>query len=125
MIHGIGTDIVDVSRMEKIISRWGMRFLEKVFTKGEIEYCSKKAYPAPHYAGRFAAKESVLKSLGLGLGSELRLRDIEVLNHQKGQPYLHRTENMQKALQKRGIRDVHISITHTKLYAHAIVIMEK
>ena len=68
MIFGIGTDLVEVSRVEKILQKWGEKFLKKVFSQNEIEYCKKKAFPAIHFAARFAAKESFLKSLGIGLG---------------------------------------------------------
>lgn len=125
MIQGIGTDIVEVSRIEKIIEKWGSRFIEKVYTPGEIEYCSKKAFPAMHFAARFAVKESILKSLGIGLGKGLSLRDIEVLNNQEGIPFLQSTDAMKEIFQRRGISAVHISITHTKKYAQAVVILEK
>jgi len=125
MIQGIGTDIVEVSRIEKIIEKWGSRFIERVYTPGEIEYCSKKAFPAMHFAARFAVKESILKSLGIGLGKGLRLRDIEVLNNQEGSPFLQSNDAVKEVFRRRGISGVHISITHTKKYAQAVVILEK
>ncbi|MBM4271786.1 MAG: holo-ACP synthase [Deltaproteobacteria bacterium] len=125
MIQGIGTDIVEVSRIEKIIEKWGPRFIERVYTPGEIEYCSKKAFPAMHFAARFAVKESILKSLGIGLGKGLRLRDIEVLNNQEGSPFLQSNDAVKEVFRRRGISGVHISITHTKKYAQAVVILEK
>jgi holo-[acyl-carrier protein] synthase len=124
MIQGIGTDIVEVSRIEKIIEKWGSRFIERVYTPGEIEYCSKKAFPAMHFAARFAVKESILKSLGIGLGKGLRLRDIEVLNNQEGSPFLQSNDAVKEVFRRRGISGVHISITHTKKYAQAVVILE-
>ena len=125
MIQGIGTDIVEVFRIERIIEKWGSRFIERVYTPGEIEYCSKKSFPAMHFAARFAVKESILKSLGIGLGMGLRLRDIECLNNQEGSPFLHLNDTVKAVFQKRGISAVHISISHTKKYAQAIVVLEK
>ena len=68
MITGTGIDLVDVSRMKKLLAKWGDRFTERYFSQHEIDYCCRKAVPAIHYAARFAAKESFLKSLGIGLG---------------------------------------------------------
>lgn len=125
MIYGIGADLVEVNRIEKIIQRWGERFTEKVYSRDEIDYCSHKAYPAIHYAARFAAKESFLKSLGIGLGMGVSLRDIEVINNARGGPELKMNERIQKILDTHGITSVHISLTHTREHAHAAVILEK
>jgi len=125
MIYGIGTDLVEVNRMEKIIQRWGERFTEKVYSQDEIDYCTRKAYPAIHYAARFAAKESFLKSLGIGLGMGVSLKDIEVINNAQGNPQLKMNERIRKVLDTHGITSVHISMTHTREHAHAVVILEQ
>lgn len=125
MIYGIGTDLVEVGRIEKIIQRWGERFTEKVYSQNEIDYCTCKAYPAIHYAARFAAKESFLKSLGIGLGMGVSLKDIEVINNAQGNPQLKMNERIQKVLDTHGITSVHISMTHTREHAHAVVILEQ
>ncbi len=125
MIYGIGTDLVEVNRMEKIIQRWGERFTEKVYSQDEIDYCTRKAYPAIHYAARFAAKESFLKSLGIGLGMGVSLKDIEVINNAQGNPQLKMNERIRKVLDTHGITYVHISMTHTREHAHAVVILEQ
>ena len=125
MIYGIGTDLVEISRIEKIIKRWGDRFTGKVFSQNEINYCENKAYPAIHYAARFAAKESFLKSLGIGLGMGVSLKDIEVINNPQGSPQLHMNEKIQGILEKRGITAIHISMTHTREHAQAVVVLEK
>ncbi|MEA3470522.1 MAG: holo-ACP synthase, partial [Thermodesulfobacteriota bacterium] len=88
VIHGIGTDLVDVSRIEKIIGKWNDRFLKRIFSQGEIRYCKKRAFPPQHYAARFAVKEALLKCIGMGLFSGLNLRDIEVVNTKEGKPEL-------------------------------------
>jgi holo-[acyl-carrier protein] synthase len=125
MIHGIGTDFVEVSRIDKILQKWGDRFIGKVYTNDEIDYCKNKAFPAMHYAARFAAKESFLKSLGIGLGMGVRLKEIEVINNPQGSPILKIHERIKENLDKLGITVMHISMTHTREHAHAIVILEK
>jgi len=125
MIYGIGTDLVEINRIEKIIKRWGDRFTGKVFSQNEINYCENKAYPAIHYAARFAAKESFLKSLGIGLGMGVSLKDIEVINNPQGSPQLHMNEKIQGILDERGITAIHISMTHTREHAQAVVVLEK
>jgi holo-[acyl-carrier protein] synthase len=125
MIFGIGTDLVEVSRVEKILQKWGEKFLKKVFSQNEIEYCKKKAFPAIHFAARFAAKESFLKSLGIGLGMGVKLQDIEVINNEKGSPTLKVHESIKARLDILGIHAIHISITHTQGHAQAVVILEK
>ena len=125
MIYGIGTDLVEVNRMEKIIQRWGERFTEKVYSQDEIDYCTRKAYPAIHYAARFAAKESFLKSLGIGLGMGVSLKDIEIINNAQGNPQLKMNERIRKVLDTHGIISVQISMTHTREHAHAVVILEQ
>jgi len=125
MIYGIGTDLVEVNRIEKIITRWGERFTGKVYSQNEINYCECKAYPAIHYAARFAAKESFLKSLGIGLGMGVSLRDIEVINNPQGSPQLRMNEKIRGVLDERGITAVHISLTHTREHAQAVVVLEQ
>jgi holo-[acyl-carrier protein] synthase len=125
MIHGIGTDFIEVSRIDKILQRWGDRFTGRVYSLDEINYCQNKAFPAMHYAARFAAKESFLKSLGIGLGMGVKLREIEVINNTQGRPVLKIHQRIKDNLDKLGITAMHISITHTREHAHAIVILEK
>jgi holo-[acyl-carrier protein] synthase len=125
MIYGIGTDLVEINRIANIIKKWGERFTGKVFSQNEINYCQNKAYPAIHYAARFAAKESFLKSLGIGLGMGVSLKDIEVINNPQGSPQLHMNEKIQAVLDERGITAIHISMTHTREHAQAVVVLEK
>lgn len=125
MIYGIGTDLVEINRIEKIIDRWGDRFTDKIYSQNEIIYCQNKAYPAVHYAARFAAKESFLKSLGIGLGMGVSLKDIEVINNPQGRPQLNMNERIQRVLEVRGVTAIHISMTHTREYAQAVIVLEK
>lgn len=125
MIHGIGTDLIEVSRIERILKKWGDRFLNRVYAHGEIEYCKNKAVPAIHFAARFAAKESFLKSLGIGLGMGVKLTDIEVTNNELGNPVLKIQERIGNILDNLGVTAIHVSMTHTREHAHAMVVLEK
>jgi holo-[acyl-carrier protein] synthase len=124
MINGVGIDLVDVSRMNKLLARWGGRFTERYFTQNEIEYCQGKAVSAIHFAARFAAKESFLKSLGIGLGMGVKLQEIEVVNDPQGRPALVLHGHALHLIGERGIRKVHLSLTHTSEQAAAVVILE-
>jgi holo-[acyl-carrier protein] synthase len=124
MIAGTGIDLVDVKRMQRLLSKWGERFTGRYFSPGEIAYCRQKASSATHYAARFAAKEAFLKSLGIGLGMGVGLRDIEIVNDDRGKPELIVYGEAQRILSDRGIRRLHVSLTHTTESAGAIVILE-
>jgi len=124
MIDGIGIDLVEIARIERITARFGNAFLGRVFTKGEIEACSGRARPAIHFAGRFAVKEALLKALGLGLGMGVRLREIETVNDRDGRPTLCLYANVLRILEGRGIRRTHLTITHTRDHAVAVVVLE-
>jgi holo-[acyl-carrier protein] synthase len=102
----------------------GRSFTGRFFSQHEIDYCQKRAVPAIHYAARFAAKESFLKSLGIGLGMGVNLKDIEVMNDQQGKPDLILHDEAQRLLSERGIQKVHLSLTHTSDAAVAVVILE-
>jgi holo-[acyl-carrier protein] synthase len=125
MIHGIGTDLVEVCRIERILKKWGDRFLQRVYANDEIEYCNNKAFPAIHFAARFAAKESFLKSLGIGLGMGVKLREIEVSNNELGSPVLKVNKKIGNILDNLGVNAVHVSMTHTREHAQAIVVLER
>lgn len=125
MIYGTGIDIVEVQRMAEIIARWGTRFVERVFSPREIDYCHKRALPAMHYAARFAAKESLLKSLGRGLGMGIALKEIEVLNDQQGKPAIRLLGGAETMLRDLGVSAAHVSLSHTRHSATAVVILEK
>jgi len=125
MIYGTGIDIVEVQRMAHIIARWGDRFLNRVFSPGEIEYCRKCALPAMHYAARFAAKESFLKSLGMGLGMGLVLSEIEVAKDHRGKPIISLQGRTQSILNHLEVSVAHLSLSHTQQIATAVVVLEK
>jgi holo-[acyl-carrier protein] synthase len=125
MIYGIGIDLVENSRMERIIGKWGPKFLNRIFSEGEIQYCGMHAHSSTHYGARFAAKESFLKALGIGLGMGVKLSDIEVVNDENGRPSLVLYGEAKAQIEKRNLTKIHLSLTHTKKYANAIVLLEK
>ena len=125
MIYGVGIDLVENSRMERIIGKWGPKFLNRIFSNGEMEYCGRHAHASTHYGARFAAKESFLKALGIGLGMGVKLSDIEVVNDKNGKPSLALCGEAKTQIEKRKITKIHLSLTHTKQYASAIVLLKK
>ena len=125
MIEGVGIDLVETERLARIIARHGSKFLQRVFGEDEINYCSRHAEAAIHYSARFAAKESFLKALGIGLGRGVRLREIEVVHDGQGKPALMLRGEAEIHVKKRNISRVHVSLTHTKRHATAVVLLEK
>ncbi len=125
MIVGIGIDLVEVRRIKRIIDRWGVRFTERVFAACESDYCEEKAFPAIHYAARFAAKEAFLKSFGIGLGMGVRMKEIEVRNASSGKPELALYGRAMEMIREQKIITSHLTLSHTKDYAMAAVVLEK
>jgi len=124
MIAGIGIDIVAISRFERIIERYGTRFLEKVFTDRERNEGDRKAVRAPFFAARFAAREAFYKALGTGWGRGLPLKEVSVATGERGRPSLVIGERMHAELEERGIARYHVSLTHDGDSAVAVVILE-
>ena len=123
MILGIGTDIVEVERVKKKVeSDHGFR--EKIFTQVEIDYCESQTNKAENYAARFAAKEAFLKALGTGWRGEMAFHEIEVVRDEMGKPLLSLSGNAQKEATGRGVRSIHLSLSHIKTIAQAVVILE-
>ena len=123
MIIGCGIDIVKIERIEKIINKWGASFTNRIFTHLERQYCEKKKNGYPSYAGRFAAKEALLKALGLGLNG-VSWKDAEVVNNQFGQPFLKLDGKLKKIVSEKKIGKIFLTISHTNEYAVAQVILE-
>jgi holo-[acyl-carrier protein] synthase len=118
MINGVGVDIVEIKRLKRAINRWDDAFLNRVFTKRELDYSHSKKFPYQHLAGRFAAKEAVFKALG---NSILDFKDIEIINDKQGKPSC-RLKHRIKGLKD---KDIFISISHGKEYAVAQAVVEK
>lgn len=121
MIRGVGVDIVGTGRFKAAMDRWGRRFLDKVFTGGEIAHCQKRARPHASLAVRFAAKEAFIKASGI---SGIAFRDIEIANRKDGSPLIKKEGRLAVALSAAGIEDVHLSLSHEEEYAVAMVVAE-
>src|ERR1700755_1672862 len=123
MILGTGIDIIEVERIAFRVGR-DNGFKELVFSKDEMSYCDSKASPFEHYAARFAAKEAFLKAVGRGWDSGLKWNEIEIVNETIGKPVLRITGTTEEMLAPMGIRTIHVSLSHLKSMATAIVILE-
>lgn len=124
MIIGLGLDIAEVLRVQAAIERHGQRFLDRVFTPKEIEYCERFKNKFERYAGRFAAKEAVMKALGTGWRRGIRWVDLEVVREQSGRPTISLAGEAAKIARQLGVKRISISITHTESQALAQVIFE-
>jgi holo-[acyl-carrier protein] synthase len=125
MIVGTGIDIAEVPRIREAIERHGERFLKRIFTEGEIQYCESKANRVERYAARFAAKEAGMKAIGTGWNHGVRWRDIEVARKPGGRPTLVLHGKAAEFAAKLGASNIALSLTHTAEQAFAQVILEK
>jgi len=121
-VLGIGTDLVEVGRIESMLERHGDTFRNRVYSDQEIRYCSARAAAAQHYAGRWAAKEAVLKVLGTGWTGGLKWSEIEVQNADSGQPLMQLSGKAAEIAAAMGIQHIMISISHTDQYAVAYAV---
>lgn len=124
MIFGIGTDIVQVSRMEDNLAKHGKRFAERILTDVEMERYSAHVKPAQFLAKRFAAKEAAAKAFGTGFRDGLSLHHIVVLNDENGRPSLQFSGMAEELAQKSGVNRSHLSLSDEPNYAIAFVILE-
>ena len=122
MILGLGIDLVRTARMRTAVERWGKRFLGRVFTPDEVQYCFARQRPWHSLAVRFAAKEALIKALGTSEG--LSLRDIEIGNDKTGKPSLNPGPRLKEVLAARGVRHAHLSLSHERDYGVAAVVLE-
>jgi holo-[acyl-carrier protein] synthase len=117
LAHGI--DLVDFPRIEEMIQHHGKRFINRIFTADEQAYAEKNRNRVEKYAGRFAAKEAVLKLIGTGWRGKIAWTDIEVINNGNGQPHVTLDGEVKKIADKLGVEQISISITHTANFAIA------
>jgi phosphopantetheine--protein transferase-like protein len=122
LIHGIGIDIVRINRIEESVKNFEESFLERIFTRQEIEYCYKRKNPYPSLAARFAAKEAVIKAVHTE--ESIPLKDIEVMIADSGKPSIRPGKNLQNVLSDEGVKTIHLSLSHEKKYAVAHVVLE-
>ncbi len=124
MIVGLGVDIVDIRRLRLALERQGDRFVQRIFTEAEQQYCRGRRDPAPSLAARFAAKEALFKALGTGWAQGVTWRDVEVQKDERGAPRLVLSGRAAELSKEMGTRSAHISLSHSEESAIALVILE-
>ena len=124
MIYGTGIDIIDVKRISRLIER-KLKYLQRVFTQNEIEYCSSFKSKAQNFAGRFAAKEAFSKAMGTGFSNGIKLREIEIINDKLGKPEIRLYGDTKTLFENRKLENIYVSISHINDYASACVVIEK
>jgi len=124
VIVGIGVDIVEVERVNNLLSRYRDRFLRRVFTEDEAGYAKKSVREAERLAGRFAVKEAVMKALGTGKSQGILWRDVETVRGAMGKPEVKLYGNAYNYMKKLNGNWIHVSITHDGGKAMAFVIIE-
>lgn len=132
MIYGIGTDIVEIKRIQDATERWGSKFLSKLFTDNEITYCYSRKNCFSHFAARFAAKEAVIKAASSKHKAQstkyglkiLKFQDIEVLNQPTGRPFINLRGKLRESFSKLSVI-THLTMSHEQSYATATVVIEE
>ena len=122
MIVGLGTDIIEIVRIGQMIERHGELFLNRVYTDGEIRYCQRRRESYQHFAGRWAAKEAVMKTLGTGWTRGVGWQDVEVCSAKTGQPSIQIHGSARDLIGRLGIDEILITISHCRAYATATAI---
>jgi holo-[acyl-carrier protein] synthase len=124
MITGIGIDVVQNDRIRDSIDRFGDRFLNRIYTQAEIDYCKKYSQPEIHYAARFAAKEAAFKAIGTGWAAGVKWKDVEIERLTTGKPELHLHGEALARATSAGASRFYVSLTHDQLVSCAVVILE-
>ena len=125
-IFGIGTDIINIKRLDKTLKKRGKNFKKRIFSENEIKYCEAKKNSSPFYAKRFAAKEALSKALGTGIRKGIYFKEIEILNNNFGKPYIKlrgSTANFFKKIVKSKKRFIYLSLSDDTPWAQATVII--
>ena len=123
-VIGIGVDVIECSRIQHSIERFGERFLHRVFTDGEIGYSMSMKFPERHLAARFAGKEAVAKAFGTGIGKSVGWRGIDIRKKESGEPFLVFLGPTEAFAAERGVTAAFITLSHTENYAIACVVLE-
>ena len=125
MVLGLGTDLIEIARIEESLERHGERFLHKIFTESEIAYClQKKRSSAESFAARFAAKEAGAKALGTGISRGVSWKELEVRREIGERPTLHLSGRAAERAAQMGVRTLSLSLTHSRDVAMAVVVAE-
>lgn len=125
MIMGLGMDLVEIPRIRSFHARWGDRGLRRIFSAAELEYCLRQSDPAPSLAARFAAKEAFFKAVGQGWGRGGDWREVEVDRTSRGAPRLRWTGRAAAAVRAVGAGRGHLTLSHARSTAGAVVILEE
>lgn len=125
MIHGIGTDLVEIDRVAELIARWHEHFLAKIFFQEEIDYCRARKRSAQHFAARIAAKEAASKALGTGWRNGVHWKTVQVLRVPGSRPTIRLLGRARDLADQWGIGPIHLTMSHSNTHALAEVIMEK
>jgi len=123
MIHGIGVDIIEIARFQRLLDH-DPRFVERIFSSEEISYCHNRFKPAQHYAARFTAKEAFLKALGTGFRGGVGWKEIFVIHDALGKPSIELIGRTLEKFNSLRLQHIHLSLTHSHEYAAAFVILE-
>ena len=123
MVIGLGIDIIEIDRIKDSIENYGEKFLSKIFTPAEINYCQNKANKFQHFAARFAAKEAVYKALATGWQEVLSWQDIEIFNESTGMPQVSMRGRLKEFLGED--KSLKISISHSNNYVTCVAIIYK
>jgi holo-[acyl-carrier protein] synthase len=124
MVLGVGIDIQEIPRLELALRRGGIRFLQRTFTPAEIRYCRRQSKSGQHFCGRFCAKEAFFKALGTGWAKGARWTEVEVVRQRTGRPALKLTGRTAELASKAGVRQAWLSLSHSRDYAAATVVLE-
>lgn len=124
MIIGIGIDIIEVERIKNSLQKYKERFLKRVFTLHEKQYCESKAKQHQHYAVRFAGKEAMLKAVGSGLRDGISWQDIEFVNDKRGKPQSKCHGKLLQLIEKMKVKNILVSFSHSEKYAVAVIVLE-
>jgi holo-[acyl-carrier protein] synthase len=124
MVLGVGTDLIEIERVQASIARFGDRFLERVYTSEEIAYCRRKKHAAESFAARFAAKEAGAKALGTGISKGVSWLEIEVRREPGERPTLHFSGRAAEKAAAMGVSRTQLSLTHSRGLAMAVVMVE-
>jgi holo-[acyl-carrier protein] synthase len=124
MVVGLGTDLIEIARIERSLERFGAAFLARVYTPGEIAYCQRKKNAAESFAARFAAKEAGAKALGTGISRGVSWREFEVRRAPGQRPELHLSGRAKEIADRLGIKRLSLSLSHSRELSIAVVVAE-
>jgi len=124
VIFGVGTDVVEIARIENALKKWGERFAERILCPPEMQRFKGHRLPASYLAKRFAAKEAFTKALGTGIRAPANWHGVWVRNLASGKPVLEYTDALQQFLEAKGVSGAHLSLSDEKGIAFATVILE-